>query len=147
MITLFSLPAGKHSLVIANRQLEYQATMHETIAIKSGAWDENNVFVYTTLNHLKYVIPNGGAGAVLWAEGRRAARRTHGSSHSVWMEAACMRVVLYAVAQNQLGMLHSGPRPSIMSIPMLHLFPATLLCHSPRQVTTGLSARWSSPCT
>ena len=33
--------------------------LHETIRIKSGIWDDTGVFVYTTLNHLKYALPGG----------------------------------------------------------------------------------------
>ena len=29
-------------------------------ALKSGAWDEHGIFVYTTLNHIKYALPNVG---------------------------------------------------------------------------------------
>lgn len=28
--------------------------MHETIRVKSAAWDDSGVLVYTTLNHIKY---------------------------------------------------------------------------------------------
>ncbi|MBA0804447.1 hypothetical protein Gohar_004031, partial [Gossypium harknessii] len=39
-------------------------TLHETIRVKSGAWDENGVFIYTTLNHIKYCLPNGDSGII-----------------------------------------------------------------------------------
>ena len=33
--------------------------------IKSGAWDTNNrIFVYTTLNHIKYCLVNGDTGII-----------------------------------------------------------------------------------
>jgi len=32
--------------------------------VKSGAWDENGVFIYTTLNYIKYCLPNGDSGIV-----------------------------------------------------------------------------------
>jgi coatomer protein complex subunit alpha (xenin) len=38
--------------------------VHETIRVKSGAWDEYGVFVYTTLNHIKYALPNGDSGII-----------------------------------------------------------------------------------
>ncbi len=47
------------AIIIANRKLEQLCTVHETIRIKSGAWDENGVFIYSTLNHIKYCLPNG----------------------------------------------------------------------------------------
>lgn len=33
--------------------------IHETIKVKSGAWDESGVFLYSTLNHIKYALPQG----------------------------------------------------------------------------------------
>ncbi|KAF2585094.1 hypothetical protein F2Q70_00033716 [Brassica cretica] len=39
-------------------------TLHETIRVKSGAWDDNGVFIYTTLNHIKYCLPNGDSGII-----------------------------------------------------------------------------------
>ena len=33
--------------------------LHETVRIKSGAWDESGVFIYTTLSHIKYALLNG----------------------------------------------------------------------------------------
>ncbi len=38
--------------------------MHETIRVKSAAWDENGVLIYTTLNHIKYCLPNGDSGII-----------------------------------------------------------------------------------
>ncbi|KAH7294458.1 hypothetical protein KP509_27G001800 [Ceratopteris richardii] len=57
---------SKHALIIASKKLEHRCTLHETIRIKSGAWDETNlgVFVYATLNHIKYCLPNGDSGII-----------------------------------------------------------------------------------
>ncbi|KAI8925560.1 coatomer WD associated region-domain-containing protein [Entophlyctis helioformis] len=55
---------SKHSIVLANKKLEQLATIHETIKIKSGAWDEIGIFVYSTLNHIKYALPNGDNGII-----------------------------------------------------------------------------------
>ena len=38
--------------------------VHETIRVKSAAWDDNGVLVYTTLNHIKYCLPNGDSGII-----------------------------------------------------------------------------------
>lgn len=32
--------------------------------MKSAAWDDSGVLVYTTLNHIKYCLPNGDAGII-----------------------------------------------------------------------------------
>jgi len=44
--------------------LEQQCLIHETIKIKSGAWDDIGIFVYSTLNHIKYALPNGDNGII-----------------------------------------------------------------------------------
>jgi coatomer protein complex subunit alpha (xenin) len=55
---------SKHGVVIANKRLEQLCMVHETIRIKSGAWDGNEVFVYSTLNHIKYCLVNGDNGII-----------------------------------------------------------------------------------
>ncbi|CAL9076488.1 unnamed protein product, partial [Musa acuminata var. zebrina] len=55
---------AKHAIVIANKKLVHRYTLHETIRVKSGAWDDNGVFIYTTLNHIKYCLPNGDSGII-----------------------------------------------------------------------------------
>lgn len=55
---------SKHSIIIASKKLVHQCTLHETIRVKSGAWDESGVFIYTTLNHIKYCLPNGDTGII-----------------------------------------------------------------------------------
>ncbi|PIA60579.1 hypothetical protein AQUCO_00300222v1 [Aquilegia coerulea] len=55
---------SKHSIVIASKKLVHRCTLHETIRVKSGAWDDNGVFVYKILNHIKYCLPNGDSGII-----------------------------------------------------------------------------------
>ncbi|KAA0033783.1 hypothetical protein IC582_001549 [Cucumis melo] len=55
---------SKHVIIIASKKLVHQCTLHETIRVKSGAWDDNGVFIYTTLNHIKYCLPNGDSGII-----------------------------------------------------------------------------------
>ncbi|PNY09984.1 coatomer subunit alpha-1-like protein [Trifolium pratense] len=55
---------SKHAIIIASKTLVHQCTLHETIRVKSGAWDDNGVFIYTTLNHIKYCLPNGDNGII-----------------------------------------------------------------------------------
>ncbi|KAJ3234584.1 hypothetical protein HDU81_001312 [Chytriomyces hyalinus] len=64
MVALFS----KNALVIATKQLEQLCLIHETIKIKSGAWDEMGVFVYSTQNHIKYALPQGDVGIIRTVE-------------------------------------------------------------------------------
>jgi coatomer subunit alpha len=57
-ITTPSLQA-QTAITIANRNFSNSTLVHETIRIKSGAWDDSGVFVYSTLNHIKYCLPQG----------------------------------------------------------------------------------------
>jgi len=61
MVALIS----KHQIVLANKSLEQVASVTETVQINGGSWDSKSViFVYTTLNHVKYLITNGDKGIV-----------------------------------------------------------------------------------
>nr|GEX82772.1 coatomer subunit alpha-1 [Tanacetum cinerariifolium] len=55
---------SKHAIIIASKKLDHRCTLHETIRVKGGAWDDNGVFIYTTLNHIKYCLPNGDNGII-----------------------------------------------------------------------------------
>ena len=55
---------SKHAIHVGDKRLRHLCTVHETIRVKSGAWDPSGVFVYTTLNHIKYCLPNGDSGIV-----------------------------------------------------------------------------------
>lgn len=55
---------SKHAIIIATKRLGHKCTVHETIRVKSGAWDDAGVFIYTTLNHIKYCLPNGDSGII-----------------------------------------------------------------------------------
>lgn len=52
----FSSPIA---IMICNRKLESLCNIHENIRVKSGAWDESGVFIYTTSNHIKYALTSG----------------------------------------------------------------------------------------
>jgi coatomer protein complex subunit alpha (xenin) len=61
----------KYGVVIADRQLEQLCSISDNVRIKSGAWDAstsggtaNNLFLYTTLNHVKYCLPSGDTGTI-----------------------------------------------------------------------------------
>lgn len=55
---------SKHAIIIADKKLGNSCTVHETIRVKSAAWDDSGVLVYTTLNHIKYCLPNGDSGII-----------------------------------------------------------------------------------
>ncbi|XP_046405576.1 coatomer subunit alpha [Ischnura elegans] len=55
---------AKHTVNICNRQLTSLCSIHENTRVKSGAWDDSGVFIYTTSNHIKYAISNGDHGII-----------------------------------------------------------------------------------
>ncbi|KAJ2591620.1 hypothetical protein H4R99_006688 [Coemansia sp. RSA 1722] len=54
----------KHTITLANKQLEQLCQVHETIRIKSAVWDDAGVLLYTTLNHIKFALPQGDTGII-----------------------------------------------------------------------------------
>ena len=44
---------SKHTLTLVNRKLEILFQQQESTIVKSGAWDEDGIFLYTTSNHIK----------------------------------------------------------------------------------------------
>ncbi|KAJ1737985.1 hypothetical protein LPJ68_005922, partial [Coemansia sp. RSA 1086] len=54
----------KHTITLATSQLEQMCQIHETIRIKSATWDASGVLLYTTLNHIKFALPNGDSGVI-----------------------------------------------------------------------------------
>jgi coatomer protein complex subunit alpha (xenin) len=55
---------SKHQITICDRKLRQLSSVHETIRVKGGVWEESNVFIYTTLNHIKYALPEGDSGII-----------------------------------------------------------------------------------
>ncbi|KAL8818555.1 MAG: hypothetical protein Q9223_002837 [Gallowayella weberi] len=61
---LYAALLSKHNVTIVTKTLEQVSTLHETIRIKSAAWDDAGVLLYSTLNHIKYSLLNGDNGIV-----------------------------------------------------------------------------------
>jgi coatomer protein complex subunit alpha (xenin) len=55
---------SKHSITLADKTLSKTSLVHETIRIKSAAWDDAGVLLYSTLNHIKYALPQGDSGII-----------------------------------------------------------------------------------
>lgn len=61
LLALFS----KHQLALATKNLEQLCVVNETVNLKGGCWDDSHpIFVYTTLNHVKYALPSGDRGII-----------------------------------------------------------------------------------
>ncbi len=58
---------SKHALMICSKTLEQKCSVSEMVRIKCGAWEGSagsRIFVYCTLNHVKYIISNGDKGII-----------------------------------------------------------------------------------
>jgi len=55
---------ARDAILLVNRRMEQLSAIHETIKIKSAAWDPSGVLYYTTLNHIKYCLSNGDSGII-----------------------------------------------------------------------------------
>ena len=54
---------SKHSITLVNKQFEQLCSVTETVRINSGVWLlKSQVFVYSTFNHVKYIILDGDRG-------------------------------------------------------------------------------------
>jgi coatomer protein complex subunit alpha (xenin) len=72
---------SKHQLILVNKQLEQLCSVSETVRLKGGCWDSNKpIFVYTTLNHVKYLLPNGDRGIVRGLDAPVYATKVAGNS-------------------------------------------------------------------
>uniref|UniRef100_A0A1J3GEB0 Coatomer subunit alpha-2 n=1 Tax=Noccaea caerulescens TaxID=107243 RepID=A0A1J3GEB0_NOCCA len=55
---------SKHSICIASKMLVSQCVIDEKIPVKSAAWGDHDVLIYTTLRHIKYCLPNGNSATI-----------------------------------------------------------------------------------
>lgn len=55
---------SKHTIHIVTKTLDQVCSIHETIRIKSVAWDDSGVLLYSTLNHIKYTLMSGDNGII-----------------------------------------------------------------------------------
>ena len=69
---------SKHTITIASKDLELITSMHETIRIKSAAWDDSGILLYSTLNHIKYTLLNGDNGIIKTLENTVYITKVHG---------------------------------------------------------------------
>lgn len=54
----------RSGVVLASHKLDILFTIPETMKVKSGVWDDNGTFIYSTLSHIKYALSNGDHGIV-----------------------------------------------------------------------------------
>uniref|UniRef100_A0A673L6L9 Coatomer subunit alpha-like n=1 Tax=Sinocyclocheilus rhinocerous TaxID=307959 RepID=A0A673L6L9_9TELE len=61
-VALLAKHGSENSLIATFK--ESLCNIHENIRVKSGAWAENEVFIYTTSNHIKYALTSGDHGII-----------------------------------------------------------------------------------
>jgi coatomer subunit alpha len=72
-----------HAVVICNKKLEVLASLAEA-RVKSGTWDDDGIFIFTTVNHVKYVLTSGDSGILRSIDTTHyAAAATGGKLHSL----------------------------------------------------------------
>lgn len=98
---------SKHTITLANKDLELITSMHETIRIKSAAWDDSGVLLYSTLNHIKYTLLNGDNGIIKTLENT---------------------LYITSVAQNQVYCLNRSGKVEVITIdPSEYRFKRSLI--------------------
>ncbi|KAL1232850.1 Coatomer subunit alpha [Trichinella spiralis] len=55
---------SKHHITLVTRKLKLLCSTHESNRVKSGSWHNAEVFIYTTTNHIKYMLANGDNGII-----------------------------------------------------------------------------------
>ncbi|KAL3514716.1 hypothetical protein ACH5RR_027433 [Cinchona calisaya] len=54
----------KHYVCITNKRLVCLISFYERSNVKGGAWNDDGVFIYSTLTHIKYCLPDGETGII-----------------------------------------------------------------------------------
>ncbi|KAF7351614.1 Coatomer subunit alpha [Mycena sanguinolenta] len=62
--TLAEVNSPPVKYVVWSNDGSLHSLIHETIRIKSGAWDDSGVFISSTLNHVKYCLSQGDHGVI-----------------------------------------------------------------------------------
>ncbi|OLL22528.1 putative coatomer subunit alpha [Neolecta irregularis DAH-3] len=85
---------GKHTVLIATKNLEQICSIHETLRVKSAMWDDSGVLLYSTLNHIKYTLPSGDNGVIKTLEQPVYLLRTKGNQVIALDRSAKIRTIL-----------------------------------------------------
>ncbi|WFD30062.1 hypothetical protein MSPP1_001076 [Malassezia sp. CBS 17886] len=84
---------SKHSITLTDKTFATSQVLHETIRIKSAVWDASGVLLYSTLNHIKYALPQGDTGIIKTLEQPMYLARMHGATVYCLDRQACPRTV------------------------------------------------------
>ena len=84
---------SKHSVTLVDKSFTHSHVVHETIRIKSAAWDASGVLLYSTLNHIKYALPQGDTGIIKTLEQPVYLTRISGNIVNCLDRNACPRTI------------------------------------------------------
>lgn len=84
---------SKHTITLTNKTFTTSHVLHETIRIKSAAWDASGVLLYSTLNHIKYALPQGDTGIIKTLEQPVYLTRANGPVVNCLDRQACPRTI------------------------------------------------------
>ena len=84
---------SKHTITLTDKHFSTHHVIHETIRIKSAAWDASGVLLYSTLNHIKYALPQGDTGIIKTLEQPMYLTRIHRSTVHCLDRQACPRTL------------------------------------------------------
>ena len=84
---------SKHTITLTNKTFTTSHVLHETIRIKSAAWDSSGVLLYSTLNHIKYALPQGDTGIIKTLEQPVYLTRIAGATVNCLDRQACPRTI------------------------------------------------------
>ena len=107
--------------------------VHETIRIKSGAWDDAGVFIYSTLNHIKYCLPQGYVPALFHPlHSTRCTRwyRTYSRDHGVFCTLDNPVYLTRVKGKTAYCLDHSAHPRTITFDPTEYRFKLALLCNN-----------------
>lgn len=99
---------SKHTITLTDKLFSESHMIHETIRIKSAAWDANGVLLYSTLNHIKYALPQGDTGIIKTLEQPVYLTYIQGSTVYCLDRQACPRTIAIdpTECQFKLALLH-----------------------------------------
>ena len=71
---------SKNGITICDKSLNVKCTVTEAVRVKSGQFDENNIFVYTTSNHINYCLDTGDHGMIMTLDNPMYVSKVHRST-------------------------------------------------------------------
>jgi coatomer subunit alpha len=144
----------KYGVVIADRQLEQLCSISDNVRIKSGCWDvsptggtSSQLFLYTTLHHVKYCLPSGDTGTIRTLDAPLYAQRAVKDQLFCLDREARARVISIDTteARFKLALAKKKVRFCLLRLSLLASAFSSLVSHASRDVHSMVkSCTWSN---